>query len=104
MRMFILGCNDDVLFGYIWNKQSSPVFMHVSLHVFWQDGEVLLYEKKTGHQELLWNPTPDVRAQRLKRQVVKLDQQGPFESERYMFSLQGAFVVSDDLPSALYAQ
>lgn len=44
---------------------------------------MLLFEKKTGHQEVLWNPTPDVRSQRLKRQVVQFDQQGPFESERY---------------------
>uniref|UniRef100_A0AAY4DER9 Oxysterol-binding protein n=1 Tax=Denticeps clupeoides TaxID=299321 RepID=A0AAY4DER9_9TELE len=46
------------------------------------DGEVFLQERKSGQQEMLWNPSPDVRSQRLKRQVVQLDQQGPFESER----------------------
>nr|XP_015193856.1 PREDICTED: oxysterol-binding protein-related protein 5 isoform X2 [Lepisosteus oculatus] len=46
------------------------------------DGEVFLHEKKTGHHEVFWNPSPEVRRQRLKRQVVQLDQQGEFESER----------------------
>ncbi|KAL0967837.1 hypothetical protein UPYG_G00257960 [Umbra pygmaea] len=46
------------------------------------DGEVFLQEKRSGQQEVLWNPTPEVRSARLKRQVVRLDQQGQFESER----------------------
>ncbi|KAJ8271456.1 hypothetical protein COCON_G00103150 [Conger conger] len=46
------------------------------------DGEVSLHEKKTGHQEVLWSPTPEVRQQRLKRQVVQADEQWEFESER----------------------
>lgn len=56
------------------------------MNVFWKDGEVLLVEKKTGHQEVLWNPSPDVRKQRLRREVVQFDQQGPFESERYAYA------------------
>lgn len=47
-----------------------------------QDSEVFVHEKQSGQQETLWNPTPDVRRSRLKRQVVQLDQQGEFESER----------------------
>lgn len=47
-----------------------------------QDSEVFIYEKRSGQQETLWNPTPDVRSSRLKRQVVQIDQQGEFESER----------------------
>lgn len=41
-----------------------------------------LIEKKTGHQEVLWNPGPDIRRQRLKKRVVPIDQQEAFESER----------------------
>ena len=48
-----------------------------------QDGEVFLQDRRSGQQEMLWNPTPEVRRTRLKRQVVQIDQQGPFESERY---------------------
>lgn len=46
------------------------------------DGEVFIQEKRSGQQEVLWNPTPDVRSTRLKRRVVQIDQQGEFESER----------------------
>lgn len=47
-----------------------------------QDSEVFIHEKRLGQQETLWNPTPDIRSSRLKRQVVQIDQQGEFESER----------------------
>ncbi|KAB5565549.1 hypothetical protein PHYPO_G00242850 [Pangasianodon hypophthalmus] len=70
-------CNVNQVSGKI--RMGEDVLATVEGH--W-DGEVLLYEKKTGHQEVLWNPTPDVRSQRLKRQVVQFDQQGPSESER----------------------
>uniref|UniRef100_A0A3Q3X1Q3 Oxysterol-binding protein n=1 Tax=Mola mola TaxID=94237 RepID=A0A3Q3X1Q3_MOLML len=45
------------------------------------DGEVFIYEKRSGQQETLWNPSLDIRSSRLKRQVVQIDQQGEFESE-----------------------
>ncbi|XP_062847052.1 oxysterol-binding protein-related protein 5 [Trichomycterus rosablanca] len=70
-------CNVNQISGKI--RTGDDVLATVEGH--W-DGEVLLCEKKTGHQEVLWNPTPEIRSQRLKRQVVKFDQQGPFESER----------------------
>ena len=47
-----------------------------------QDGEVYIQEKRSGTQELLWNPSPEVRSSRLKRKVVHADHQGEFESER----------------------
>ncbi|KAJ8249091.1 hypothetical protein GJAV_G00231080 [Gymnothorax javanicus] len=59
------------------------------------DGEVFLHEKKTGHQEVLWNPSPEVRKQRLKRQVVQLDQQGQFESERLWTHVTSAIASRD---------
>lgn len=54
----------------------SSFFGHV------QDNEVFIHEKRSGQQETLWNPSPDIRSSRLKRQVVYIDQQGEFESER----------------------
>ncbi|XP_064169870.1 oxysterol-binding protein-related protein 5-like [Anguilla rostrata] len=59
------------------------------------DGEVFLHEKKTGHQEVLWNPSPEVRKQRLKRRVVLLDQQGEFESERLWSHVTSAIEFRD---------
>ena len=41
-----------------------------------------IQEKRSGQQELLWNPSPEVRSSRLKRKVVQPDHQGEFESER----------------------
>uniref|UniRef100_A0A672QY72 Oxysterol-binding protein n=1 Tax=Sinocyclocheilus grahami TaxID=75366 RepID=A0A672QY72_SINGR len=46
------------------------------------DGHWVRIIKRTGQQEVLWNPGPDIRRQRLKRQVVQVDQQEAFESER----------------------
>ncbi|KAJ8406505.1 hypothetical protein AAFF_G00300790 [Aldrovandia affinis] len=59
------------------------------------DGEVLLCEKKTGHAAVLWSPTPDVRQQRLRRQVVQADQQGEFESERLWQHVTSAIASRD---------
>lgn len=52
------------------------------LFVCIQDSEVFICEKRSGQQETLWNPSPDIRSRRLKRQVVQIGQQGEFESER----------------------
>ncbi|XP_005997641.1 oxysterol-binding protein-related protein 5 [Latimeria chalumnae] len=46
------------------------------------DGEVFINEHKTGMSELFWNPTIEIRQQRLKRKTVRLEEQGEFESER----------------------
>lgn len=43
---------------------------------------MFIQEKRSGLRETLWNPSPDIRSCRLKRQVVQIDQQGEFESER----------------------
>ncbi|MCJ8735807.1 hypothetical protein PDJAM_G00251690 [Pangasius djambal] len=83
-------CNVNQVSGKI--RVGEDVLATVEGH--W-DGEVLLYEKKTGHQEVLWNPTPDVRSQRLKRQVVQFDQQGPFESERLWQHVTSAINTKD---------
>uniref|UniRef100_A0A1A8KVN6 Oxysterol-binding protein n=2 Tax=Nothobranchius kuhntae TaxID=321403 RepID=A0A1A8KVN6_NOTKU len=59
------------------------------------DSEVFLYEKRSGQQETLWNPTPEIRSRRLKRQVVQLDQQGEFESERLWQHVTRAIMEQD---------
>uniref|UniRef100_A0A673KEP3 Oxysterol-binding protein n=1 Tax=Sinocyclocheilus rhinocerous TaxID=307959 RepID=A0A673KEP3_9TELE len=61
---------------------SERLTAHDLTDVFLQDSKVHLTEKRTGQQEVLWNPGPDIRRQRLKRQVVQVDQQEAFESER----------------------
>uniref|UniRef100_A0A667XFK9 Oxysterol binding protein like 5 n=1 Tax=Myripristis murdjan TaxID=586833 RepID=A0A667XFK9_9TELE len=59
------------------------------------DSEVFIHEKRSGQQETLWNPSPEVRNHRLKRQVVQLDQQGEFESERLWRHVTSAIMDRD---------
>ncbi|XP_077567278.1 oxysterol-binding protein-related protein 5 isoform X2 [Stigmatopora nigra] len=61
------------------------------------DGEVFIQEKHSGQRSTLWNPGPDVRAARLKRRVVRLDQQGEFESERLWQHVTRAIVERDQV-------
>uniref|UniRef100_A0A8C1GKM5 Oxysterol-binding protein n=1 Tax=Cyprinus carpio TaxID=7962 RepID=A0A8C1GKM5_CYPCA len=70
-------CNVNQISGKI--RMGEDVLATVDGH--W-DSKVHLTEKRTGQQEVLWNPGPDIRRQRLKRQVVQVDQQEAFESER----------------------
>uniref|UniRef100_A0A3B3R8P0 Oxysterol-binding protein n=2 Tax=Paramormyrops kingsleyae TaxID=1676925 RepID=A0A3B3R8P0_9TELE len=83
-------CSVNQIFGKI--RLGDDVLATVDGH--W-DGEVFIHEKKTGHQEMLWNPTLDVRQRRLKRQVVRLDQQGMFESERLWQHVTSAIMSQD---------
>ncbi|KAJ7323781.1 Oxysterol-binding protein- protein 8 [Desmophyllum pertusum] len=58
------------------------------------DGEILITDLKSPIPageieplpELFWDPTPEVREQRLPRHVVEYSTQGEFESERYVAS------------------
>ncbi|XP_048340255.1 oxysterol-binding protein-related protein 5 isoform X3 [Sphaerodactylus townsendi] len=52
-----------------------------SLDGHW-DGEVYINELKNGCTETFWNPTSEVRKQRLKRHIVLFEEQTEFESER----------------------
>uniref|UniRef100_A0A8P4KSG0 Oxysterol-binding protein n=1 Tax=Dicentrarchus labrax TaxID=13489 RepID=A0A8P4KSG0_DICLA len=61
------------------------------------DSEVFIHEKHSGQQETLWNPSPDIRSSRLKRQVVQIDQQGEFESERLWQHVTSAIMDRDQL-------
>ncbi|MGH0147880.1 UNVERIFIED_CONTAM: hypothetical protein FKN15_014227 [Acipenser sinensis] len=59
------------------------------------DGEVFLCEKKSGDRNVFWSPTPEVRRQRLKRQVVHIGDQGEFESERLWLHVTNAIISKD---------
>jgi len=45
------------------------------------DGKITLVDKRTGEEEVLWNPTPEVKAQRMVRYTVPVENQGETESE-----------------------
>uniref|UniRef100_A0A4W4ESI4 Oxysterol-binding protein n=1 Tax=Electrophorus electricus TaxID=8005 RepID=A0A4W4ESI4_ELEEL len=83
-------CNVNRVSGKI--RMGEDVLATVDGH--W-DGEVLLHEKRTGHQGVLWSPNAGVRKQRLRRQVVQLEQQGPFESERLWTHVTSAIIAKD---------
>uniref|UniRef100_A0AAY4C5V1 Oxysterol-binding protein n=1 Tax=Denticeps clupeoides TaxID=299321 RepID=A0AAY4C5V1_9TELE len=59
------------------------------------DREVYLTECISGQREVLWNPSPEMRKQRLKRRVVQLEQQGQFESERLWRHVTSAILRQD---------
>ncbi|XP_053741690.1 oxysterol-binding protein-related protein 5 isoform X1 [Synchiropus splendidus] len=61
------------------------------------DSEVFIQEKRTGLQDTLWNPSAEVRSARLKRQVVQLEQQGEFESERLWQRVTSAILDRDQV-------
>ncbi|XP_077938913.1 oxysterol-binding protein-related protein 5 isoform X1 [Gasterosteus aculeatus] len=61
------------------------------------DNEVFIQEKRSGQQESLWNPSSDIRSSRLKRQVVQIEQQGEFESERLWQHVTSAIMDRDQL-------
>lgn len=47
-----------------------------------QDREVFIKEEGRGSPELFWNPSGEVREQRLKRHTVLFEEQTELESER----------------------
>uniref|UniRef100_A0A671XEX8 Oxysterol-binding protein n=1 Tax=Sparus aurata TaxID=8175 RepID=A0A671XEX8_SPAAU len=61
------------------------------------DSEVFIHEKRSGLQETLWNPSQEIRSSRLKRQVVQIDQQGEFESERLWQHVTSAIMDRDQM-------
>ena len=63
------------------------------------DQEIHYKDKNTGEESLFWQPTPEVKSQRLKRFTVPLELQGDMESERLWNNVSDA-VVSADMKSA----
>ncbi|XP_030058311.1 oxysterol-binding protein-related protein 5 [Microcaecilia unicolor] len=65
----------------ISGKIKSEDEVLASLDGHW-DGEVYLNDLKNGTRNIFWNPTSDIRKQRLKRHIVVFEEQTEFESER----------------------
>ncbi|TFK08652.1 Oxysterol-binding protein-related protein 5 [Platysternon megacephalum] len=65
----------------ISGKIKSGEEVLASLDGHW-DGEVYINDLKNGNTEIFWNPTIEVRRQRLKRHIVLFEEQTDFESER----------------------
>ncbi|XP_061577437.1 oxysterol-binding protein-related protein 5 isoform X2 [Cololabis saira] len=82
------------------NQISGKIFVGEELQAtvdgHW-DNEVFIQEKRSGQQETLWNPSPDIRSRRLKRRVVQIDQQGEFESERLWQHVTSAIMDRDQV-------
>nr|XP_033784537.1 oxysterol-binding protein-related protein 5 [Geotrypetes seraphini]XP_033784538.1 oxysterol-binding protein-related protein 5 [Geotrypetes seraphini] len=65
-----------------------------SLDGYW-DGEVYINDLKNGTRNIFWNPTSDIRKQRLKRHIVAFEEQTEFESERLWQHVTGAINEGD---------
>ncbi|XP_077518041.1 oxysterol-binding protein-related protein 8 isoform X3 [Amblyomma americanum] len=61
------------------------------------DGQIYLRDKRTQEEQVLWNPTPDVRAKRLKRSTVPVELQQEYESERMWQHVSAAIVRGDQV-------
>ncbi|MEE6499403.1 hypothetical protein FKM82_003436 [Ascaphus truei] len=47
-----------------------------------KDREVYINDLQNGNRDIFWNPTTEIRKQRLKRHIVLFEEQTEFESER----------------------
>ncbi|XP_048010677.1 oxysterol-binding protein-related protein 8 isoform X3 [Megalobrama amblycephala] len=74
-----LGSSDSV--NQISGKIKLGKEVLATLEGHW-DSEVFINDKKTGEMETFWNPTPELRQDRLIRCTVPPEEQGEFESER----------------------
>lgn len=62
-----------------------------------QDSEIFINDKKTGTVDTFWNPTPELRQNRLIRFTVPPEEQGEFESERYSRCWQPFILINSDV-------
>uniref|UniRef100_A0A8C1QCB8 Oxysterol binding protein like 8 n=1 Tax=Cyprinus carpio TaxID=7962 RepID=A0A8C1QCB8_CYPCA len=74
-----LGSSDSV--NQISGKIKLGKEVLATLEGHW-DSEVFINDKKTGEMETFWNPTPELRQNRLIRCTVPPEEQSEFESER----------------------
>lgn len=62
------------------------------------DSEIFITDKSNdGIKQLFWSPTPDIRAKRLKRFKVPIDQQERFESEKLWEHVSKAILDCDQV-------
>ncbi|XP_063244066.1 oxysterol-binding protein-related protein 8 isoform X2 [Bacillus rossius redtenbacheri] len=63
---------------------------------YW-DGNVFIKDRRTGEEQLLWKPTPEIRSQRLKRFTVPLQHQEEWESENLWQHVSAAILRDDQV-------
>ncbi|XP_017752323.1 PREDICTED: oxysterol-binding protein-related protein 8 isoform X3 [Eufriesea mexicana] len=69
---------------------------------YW-DGQILITDKRTGQESVLFNPTSEVRKKRLKKYTVPLEYQGLWESEKLWYDVTQA-INRDDQVTATEAK
>lgn len=52
-----------------------------SISGYW-DGQINITDKRTGQESVFFNPTPEIRKNRLKKYTVPLEKQNDFESQK----------------------
>ncbi|XP_043914937.1 oxysterol-binding protein-related protein 5 isoform X2 [Protopterus annectens] len=87
-----LGSNASV--NMVSGKIKRGEEVQATLDGHW-DGDVFINEQKSGITEVFWSPTSEIRHKRLKRCVVKLEEQGEFESERLWQHVTSAINAKD---------
>ncbi|XP_006559751.1 oxysterol-binding protein-related protein 8 isoform X3 [Apis mellifera] len=63
---------------------------------YW-DGQILITDKRTGQENVFFNPTPEVRKRRLKKYTVPLEHQGLWESEKLWYDVTQAINRDDQI-------
>jgi hypothetical protein len=61
------------------------------------DTEIVIKDKKTGQQSLLWAATQEIKSKRLKRYTVPIPDQGDFESEKLWIKVSKAIHQGDQV-------
>ncbi|KAL6448610.1 hypothetical protein ACFW04_000463 [Cataglyphis niger] len=69
---------------------------------YW-DGLISITDKRTGQENVFFNPTPEVRKKRLKKYTVPLEYQGQWESEKLWYAVTQA-INRDDQVAATEAK
>ncbi|XP_018344993.1 PREDICTED: oxysterol-binding protein-related protein 8 isoform X4 [Trachymyrmex septentrionalis] len=63
---------------------------------YW-DGLILITDKRTGQENIFFNPTPEIRKKRLKKYTVPLEHQGVWESEKLWLTVTQAINRDDQV-------
>ncbi|XP_032676272.1 oxysterol-binding protein-related protein 8 isoform X1 [Odontomachus brunneus] len=69
---------------------------------YW-DGQISITDKRTGQESAFFNPTSEVRKNRLKKYTVPMEYQGPWESEKLWHAVTVA-IDNDDQVAATQAK
>ncbi|KAK0165320.1 hypothetical protein PV328_003842 [Microctonus aethiopoides] len=69
---------------------------------YW-DGQIIMTDKRTGQETVLFNPTPEVRRERLKKYTVPIDHQSEWESQKLWLAVTQA-INRDDQVAATEAK